>query len=210
MWLGSNVGACIMFMLEGLNELIKFSQSQFCFVCDFVVVIKFCQVNLHHQYNDLRDAYMNDVFNGYRNLLNGTSNVMVHEWAPRIWILVEWKQENQAVCGQSLKIVFWKLEKSPWDTIYQKINFFEINFYNFQVAITKFSWKFIMFQESFYMFKALKKSMWIGGFLYQKSFSLIKCSPNHFIFFVNFNIFHKKGSMSSKHSKIKYICHFRF
>jgi hypothetical protein len=73
-----------MFMLEGLNELIKFSQSQYCFVCDFVVVIKFYQVNLHHQYNDLQDAYMNNVFNGYRNLLNGTSNVMVHEWAPRI------------------------------------------------------------------------------------------------------------------------------
>jgi len=122
LWLGSNVGACIMFMLEGLNELIKFSQSQYCFVCDFVVVIKFYQVNLHHQYNDLQDAYMNNVFNGYRNLLNGTSNVMVHEWAPRIWILVGWKQKkkSQAMCEQSLKIVFWKFEKSPWDIIYQK------------------------------------------------------------------------------------------
>jgi hypothetical protein len=51
-----------------------------------------------------------------------------------------------------------------------------------------------MFQESVYMFKALKKNMWTSGFLYQKSFSLIECSPNCFHFFVNFNIFHKNGS----------------
>jgi hypothetical protein len=54
------------------------------------------------------------------------------------------------------------------------------------------------FSRIFNMFKALKKNMWTSGFLYQKSFSLIKCSPNRFNFFVNFNIFHKKGSMCSK------------
>jgi hypothetical protein len=42
-------------------------------------------------------------------------------------------------------------------------------------------------------------------FLYQKSFSLIKCSPNYFNFFVNFNIFHKKGSMCWKHYIYIYI-----
>jgi hypothetical protein len=51
------------------------------------------------------------------------------------------------------------------------------------------------------MFKALKKNMWTNGFLYQKSFSLIKCSPNSFNFFVNFNIFHKKGSTCLENSK---------
>jgi hypothetical protein len=40
-------------------------------------------------------------------------------------------------------------------------------------------------------------------FFYQKSFSFIKCSPNCFDFFVNFNIFQKKGSICSKHSKNK-------
>jgi hypothetical protein len=43
--------------------------------------------------------------------------------------------------------------------------------------------------------------MWF--FLYQKSFPLIKCSPNHFNFVVNFNIFQNKRFMCSKHSKNK-------
>jgi endonuclease III-like uncharacterized protein len=45
--------------------------------------------------------------------------------------------------------------------------------------------------------------MWTSGFFNQKSFSIIKCSLNFFNFFVNFNIFHKKVSMCSKHSKNK-------
>ncbi len=66
-------------MFEGLNELMKFSQSQECFVCDFVVVMKLCQTNLYYMYNDPHNAYLNDVFHGYRNLLDETSDVMMHE-----------------------------------------------------------------------------------------------------------------------------------
>jgi hypothetical protein len=47
-------------------------------------------------------------------------------------------------------------------------------------------------------------------FFFQKSFFLIKCSPNHFNFFVNFNIFHKKGSMCSNIQKIKIHNLFKF
>jgi hypothetical protein len=36
---------------------------------------------MHYWYTGPQNAYMGDVFNGYRNLLNGTSNVVVHEWA---------------------------------------------------------------------------------------------------------------------------------
>jgi hypothetical protein len=53
------------------------------------------------------------------------------------------------------------------------------------------------------MFKALKKNMWIGGFVVSKVFFPYQCSPNYFNFFVNFSILHKKGSIHSKHSKIK-------
>jgi hypothetical protein len=74
--------SCIMPMLEGLNELMKFSESHECFVCDFVVAIKLCHTNLYYWYNDPDNAYLSDVFHGYRNLLNETSNVVVHEWAP--------------------------------------------------------------------------------------------------------------------------------
>jgi hypothetical protein len=54
------------------------------------------------------------------------------------------------------------------------------------------------------MFKALKKSRWTCGFfLFQKSFFLVEYSLNHFNLFVNFNIFHKKGPMCSKHLQSK-------
>jgi hypothetical protein len=75
--------SCIMPMLEGLNELMKFSRSQECFVCDFVVAVKqLCHADLYYWYSDPHNAYLSDVFHGYRNLLNETSNVVVHEWAP--------------------------------------------------------------------------------------------------------------------------------
>jgi hypothetical protein len=52
-----------------------------------------------------------------------------------------------------------------------------------------------MFQKSFYTFKALKKNMWTSGFFCVKC--LFPLSNVHQI--VYFNIFHKKGSMCSKH-----------
>jgi hypothetical protein len=119
---------------------------------------------------------------------------------------IGWKHEirSHEVCEQSLKTIFEFLKNHHWNIIYQKnCLIFQTSFHTFKVATTKFSWEFTMFQETFYMFKALKKSMWTCGFLFQKSFFLIKCSPNHFNFFVNFNIFYKKGSMCSKHSKSK-------
>jgi hypothetical protein len=70
--------------LEGLNELIKLSQFQKCFVCDFVDIVKLCQVDFYYWFINPQKAYMHDVFNGYWNLLNGTSNVVVHEWAPNL------------------------------------------------------------------------------------------------------------------------------
>jgi hypothetical protein len=76
MWL-----SCIMHMPERLNDLIKFSYFQKCFVYDFVDVVKLCLANLYYWYNDLQTAYMHDVFNEYCNLLNGTLDMVVHEWA---------------------------------------------------------------------------------------------------------------------------------
>jgi hypothetical protein len=72
-----------------------------------------------------------------------------------------WKQEkkSQVVCGQSFKTIL-KVWKITMGTLYQKKCFsFEISSYILKVAIKKLSWKFTMFQESFYMFKTFKKSM---------------------------------------------------
>jgi hypothetical protein len=79
----------IMPLLVGLNELIKFSKSRQCFVCDFVVAMKLCHVDLYYWYTNPQNAYMGDVINGYRNLLNGTSDVVVHEWASDLNICLE-------------------------------------------------------------------------------------------------------------------------
>ncbi len=78
--------------------------------------------------------------------------------------------------------MFFKILKNRHgNNIYKKIHLiFEINFYTLKVATTKFSWKFTMFQESLYMFKALKKKCGCVVFLFQKYFFLIKCSPSHF------------------------------
>jgi hypothetical protein len=103
-----------------------------------------------------------------------------------------------------LKLFFENLKNHHRNTIYQKNCFiFYISSYTFKVITTKFSWKFTMFQESFHMFKALKKSMWIGGFFAPKVIFLYEMLTESFQFFVNFNIFHRKGSMCSKHSKNK-------
>jgi hypothetical protein len=59
------------------------------------------------------------------------------------------------------------LKNHHGNIIYQKNNI-EISSYTFKVSTTKFSWKFTMFQEFFYMFKAFKKSMWTSGFFVSK------------------------------------------
>jgi len=60
-----------------------------------------------------------------------------------------------------------------------------------------------MFQESFYMFKTLKKSMWIGGFSISKVLFLYQMFVKSFQFYCELYIFHKKGFMCSKFSKNK-------
>jgi hypothetical protein len=42
--------------------------------------MKLCQKDL--LFLHWPDAYMGDVFNEYQKIWNGTSNVVVHEWAP--------------------------------------------------------------------------------------------------------------------------------
>jgi hypothetical protein len=44
--------ACIMFLLESIHILIKFAQVCDTFVCDFVIVMKMCCVELYNMYFD--------------------------------------------------------------------------------------------------------------------------------------------------------------
>jgi len=103
--------------------------------------------------------------------------------------LIKWwvkarKKEPKSV-WTILKTNFWIFEKSSWEHYISKFNYYYlVCFYILKVETTKFSWKFTMFQELFYMFKALRKTCGQVVFLHQKSFSLIKCSPNVFNFFL--------------------------
>jgi hypothetical protein len=118
-----------------------------------------------------------------------------------------WKHEirSHIVCGQSLKTIFQIFENLLWEHyIFKNSLKFWNKFLNFQIAITKFSWKFIVFEKFFSMFKVLKKSTWTCGFFgFKNLFSLSNVHQIISIFFLNFNIFPKKGSKCSKHSKNK-------
>ncbi len=84
-----------------------------------------------------------------------------------------WKNEKKATkfVNSPLKLFFENLKNHHGNTIYPKIHLvFEINFYTFKVATTKFSQKFTMIQESFYVFNSRKHvDMWF--FCFQNPFS---------------------------------------
>ncbi len=115
-----------------------------------------------------------------------------------------WKHAKGATnCVDSLqKLFFENLKNHYGNTIYQNIYLiFEISFYTFKVATTKFSWNSSCFKSLFICLKHFKKNVDKWFFCFKSHFSLIRCSPNHFNFLGNCNTFHKKGSMCSKHSK---------
>ncbi len=64
-----------------------------------------------------------------------------------------------------------------------KLYILKINSYTFKVPTIKFSWKLTMFQKYFYMFKALKKSMWTNGFFVWIFFFLYQTFTKLFQFF---------------------------
>jgi len=108
-----------------------------------------------------------------------------------------------------LNLFFEFLKNHHGNTIYQKksFNFFN-NFLYFQSCNKKKFMKIHHVLIILYIFKTFKKNMWIGDFLFQKSLVLIKCSPICFNLFVNFNIFHNKGSIVQNIQK--YIYPFKF
>jgi hypothetical protein len=91
------------------------------------------------------------------------------------------------MCGQSLKTIFWKFEQNHHGNNICQNNNNNNNklkfFYTFKFVATKNLWKFTMFQESFYMFKAFKKCMWTCGFLVSKVFFPYQMFTKSFQFF---------------------------
>jgi hypothetical protein len=98
-----------------------------------------------------------------------------------------------------------KIRKITMGTLYIQKNYcsFEIGSLLSKLQLQNFHENSPCFKSPFICLKHSRKTCGQEVFLYQKSFSLIKCSPNRFNFLVNFNVFHKKGSMCSKNSKYK-------
>jgi hypothetical protein len=109
------------------------------------------------------------------------------------------------LCGHSFKTIFRIFENSPWEHYISKTS---LKFWHEFLYFQNCKYKFFgenspCFKSPFINLRHLRKACGNVVFLFQKSFLLIKCSLNHFNFYVNFNILHKKGSMCSKHSKNK-------
>ncbi len=112
------------------------------------------------------------------------------------------------MCGQSLKNCFLKNWKITMGTLHIKIKklFFKWVLILSKLQLQNFHEISPCFKSPFICLKHSRKICGWVVFLYQKSFSLIKCSQNRFNFFGNFNRLHKKGCMCSKHSKNKNTC----
>jgi len=106
-----------------------------------------------------------------------------------------------------LKLFFENLKNCHGNVTYT----FEKSFTIFKIATTNFSWKFTMFQKSFYMFKALQKNMRTFGLFYIKSpFPL--SNVHQLILIILWTLIHatKRDPSVQKIQKTKYIYHFRF
>jgi hypothetical protein len=85
LWHGGNVGVCFV----SCGECLKGWMSSYDLdnVFFFVFIIKLCQVDLFVFLVQWSPTCLNDewcVLDGYYNLLSGTPNVVVHEWASNL------------------------------------------------------------------------------------------------------------------------------
>jgi hypothetical protein len=51
---------CVLPMLEVVQSLNKLAQNEYCFICDFVVIVKLTQIDLYDLYVDLEHHFSHD------------------------------------------------------------------------------------------------------------------------------------------------------
>ncbi len=73
--------ACVLPILEIVHSLIKFSQGNDNFTCDFVNVVKIYQAQLYSSFVDPTTKFQVEMFYEYHTLLD-----CVHESIPLKWI----------------------------------------------------------------------------------------------------------------------------
>lgn len=81
--------ACLVLLVEQLNDVIKFSQRRNIFVCDFVASVKHCQKELFMNYCDGGSMYQSDVFYDFNALLDFNHHDLKMSWKPDLNIVEE-------------------------------------------------------------------------------------------------------------------------
>ncbi len=130
-------------------------------------------------------------------------HLIIKHWS--FWLMMD---ENRKKKPRSvwtiLKNYFLKIWKITMETLYiHKKNCFKNKIILSKFQLQKFHENSPCFKSYFICLKHLRKTCGQVVLSYQKSFSLIKYSPNHFNFFCENLIYFTKGSMCSKHSKNK-------
>jgi len=71
---------CLMPLLDSVNSLMKFSQSNHVFVSDYIAAVKICQSELYMMYSDNDTAWQKHHFEMFHDLLHDRSYSISQEW----------------------------------------------------------------------------------------------------------------------------------
>lgn len=72
---------CIMPLLDCVNALMKFAQSDDAFVSDYVAAVKICQAELYMMYSDPQTAWQQQHFEMFYDILHDHSYTISQEWS---------------------------------------------------------------------------------------------------------------------------------
>jgi hypothetical protein len=79
-------------LLETVHYLVKFSQQQDIFICDYLAAVKVCQGQLYELYCDPVSSFTSDSFREFTDLISGRHDSMSLSWVPGVLDV------NEAAC----------------------------------------------------------------------------------------------------------------
>lgn len=71
---------CLMPLLESVNFLMKFAQSNHVFVSDYVAAVEICQANLYMMYSDPDTTWQKQHFDMFHGIIHDHSYAITQEW----------------------------------------------------------------------------------------------------------------------------------
>jgi len=75
------LGMCTLLpLLDSIDKLVNFSQKCDIYICDFVAIVKVCQVDLYRLYKDKGTSYSSDEFWSFNNLLECNHEQIHVKW----------------------------------------------------------------------------------------------------------------------------------